>query len=295
MSHRASDGVTSATLPNVCKTPPGPVPVPYPNVSLSKDLAEGSTTVTADGGNMISLSGSTFSKSTGDEPGVAGGVTSSTNMKEAKWILYSFDVMIEGRNVCRLTDKMTCNHENSACLSGTLQPNPMNQPPTDPVCAALYAAIQAAIWTVRTVSGMGLQGLAKRWEEAAVNRGGWTPAQNATHAKAYDEQARGVKKKVDEWDRKNCNDKGGGGLPQVAREYVTQRPVLGSGVLTPVFSSAMTAATATSTVTAANVATAAGGAAVTVGVGYLIYRGIRMIPSLFPPLWWTIPENLAIP
>ena len=31
------------------------------------------------------------------------------------------------------------------------------------------------------------------------------------------------------------------------------------------------------------------------GVGYLIYRGIRMIPSLFPPLWPTLPANAAIP
>ncbi|WP_394209195.1 DUF4157 domain-containing protein [Enterovibrio calviensis] len=37
------------------------------------------------------------------------------------------------------------------------------------------------------------------------------------------------------------------------------------------------------------------GAAATVGLGYLIYRGVRMIPSLAPPLWWTIPGNLAVP
>ena len=36
---------------------------------------------------------------------------------------------------------------------------------------------------------------------------------------------------------------------------------------------------------------------VTCGVagGYLIYRCGRMIPSLFPPLWWTIPVNAACP
>lgn len=32
-----------------------------------------------------------------------------------------------------------------------------------------------------------------------------------------------------------------------------------------------------------------------VGAGYLIYRGVRMTPSLFPPLWPTIPANLALP
>jgi hypothetical protein len=32
-----------------------------------------------------------------------------------------------------------------------------------------------------------------------------------------------------------------------------------------------------------------------VGTGYLIYRGIRMLPSLLPPLWPTIPLNVAIP
>ena len=38
-----------------------------------------------------------------------------------------------------------------------------------------------------------------------------------------------------------------------------------------------------------------GKAAVAVGAGYVIYRGIRMLPSLFPPLWPTIPANLACP
>ena len=35
-----------------------------------------------------------------------------------------------------------------------------------------------------------------------------------------------------------------------------------------------------------------GGAA---AAGYIIYRGVRMLPSLVPPLWWTIPANVAIP
>lgn len=36
------------------------------------------------------------------------------------------------------------------------------------------------------------------------------------------------------------------------------------------------------------------GAAV-VGGEYLAYRCARLLPSLTPPLWWTLPANLAIP
>lgn len=36
-------------------------------------------------------------------------------------------------------------------------------------------------------------------------------------------------------------------------------------------------------------------AAVAAAGGYVIYRGIRMLPSLLPPLWWTIPGNVVIP
>ncbi|ELP58541.1 putative cell wall associated protein [Clostridium pasteurianum DSM 525 = ATCC 6013] len=31
------------------------------------------------------------------------------------------------------------------------------------------------------------------------------------------------------------------------------------------------------------------------GATYLVYRGIRMAPSLAPPLWWTIPANAVAP
>jgi hypothetical protein len=123
LAHKGSDGTAIATMPDVCKTPSpgGPVPLPYPNIAVSADLAKGTTTVKADGGNMCANKGSELSKSTGDEPGTAGGVTSSTNMKEATWMLYSMDVMLEGKNACRLTDKLFMNHENTVCLAGWLQ------------------------------------------------------------------------------------------------------------------------------------------------------------------------------
>ncbi len=43
--HAASDGVATA-FPDVCKTPSpaGPVPIPYPNVAMSADTAQGART-----------------------------------------------------------------------------------------------------------------------------------------------------------------------------------------------------------------------------------------------------------
>lgn len=34
---------------------------------------------------------------------------------------------------------------------------------------------------------------------------------------------------------------------------------------------------------------------ITVGSAYLLYSGIRMLPSLIPTFWWTIPANIATP
>lgn len=109
--HQNSDGVATASAPDVCKTPTpaGPTPLPYPNVAFSKDLVEGSTTVSVDG-QPAALKDSAFATSTGDEPGTAGGgVMSGVFKGKAKFINYSMDVMIEKRNVARLSDQMTMN------------------------------------------------------------------------------------------------------------------------------------------------------------------------------------------
>jgi hypothetical protein len=123
LAHKGSMGTAAATLPDVCKTPSptGPVPLPYPNVAISSDLANGTITITVDGGNMAANKGSKLARSTGDEPGTIGGVVSSTFIKEATWLLYSFDVKLEGANACRLTDKLFMNHQNTVCLGGWIQ------------------------------------------------------------------------------------------------------------------------------------------------------------------------------
>jgi uncharacterized Zn-binding protein involved in type VI secretion len=124
--HKTSNGIAT-TFPDVCKTPTpgGPVPIPYPNIALSKDTAKGSKTVSMDG-NPIMLKGSNFSTSTGDEPGTAGGgVVSNTTKGKAEFVNYSFDVKVEGKNVPRLGDMMVQN-KNSA---PNTPPMPEVQPP----------------------------------------------------------------------------------------------------------------------------------------------------------------------
>jgi hypothetical protein len=123
LCHKGSNGISTATIPDVCKTPSpgGPVPVPYPNIAMSMDLMKGTTTVKSDGGMMCANYGSEFFKSTGDEPGVAGGVVSSTFIKEATWITFSFDVKLQGKAACRLTDKMFHNHQNTVNTAGEIQ------------------------------------------------------------------------------------------------------------------------------------------------------------------------------
>jgi hypothetical protein len=81
--------------------------------------------VTMDG-NPIMLKGSVFSTSTGDEAGSAGGgVASVTITGEAQFALYSFDVRVEGKNVCRLGDIMLLNQLSSP----NTPPFPEVQPP----------------------------------------------------------------------------------------------------------------------------------------------------------------------
>ena len=122
--HKGSGGEANATLPDVCLTKVGKpiVPIPYGNNAKSSDLAGGSTTVTADGGNSIALKGSTFAKSTGDAAGDKKGVASGTIEAEAKFISASPDVLIEGKGVARLSDQMTMNKANTMCLGGVQNP-----------------------------------------------------------------------------------------------------------------------------------------------------------------------------
>jgi hypothetical protein len=112
-AHKKSGG-QSLVFPDVCKTgspPAGPVPIPYPNLGKSSDTSEGTTTVEADGA-MVMVKGAKYSKSYMDEPGQMKGVISNTVQDVCEYMMYSFDVMLEGKNVCRMGDPLWHNSKN---------------------------------------------------------------------------------------------------------------------------------------------------------------------------------------
>jgi len=113
IAHKGSGGM-SLVFPDVCKTPAPPapfVPVPYPNLGMASDTTGGPTTVTTDG-QMPMVMGATYCKSSGDEPGTLLGVVSNMVMGECDFMVYSFDVKFEGKNVCRLGDPLFHNKKN---------------------------------------------------------------------------------------------------------------------------------------------------------------------------------------
>jgi hypothetical protein len=105
----------SIAFPDVCKTPSpgGPIPLPYPNVAMSSDADKGPKSVQVNG-KMPMVMGAQYKKSSGDEAGTAGGgVMSSSTKGVAEFMLYSFDVKFEGKNVCRLGDSLFHNKKNA--------------------------------------------------------------------------------------------------------------------------------------------------------------------------------------
>lgn len=113
ITHTGSGGM-STVFPDVCKTPSpgGPIPIPYPNVGKAADTSGGPTSVKVEG-KMPMVKGATYAMSTGDEAGSAGGGVASNSIKgPCEFMMYSFDVKFEGRNVCRLGDPLFHNKKN---------------------------------------------------------------------------------------------------------------------------------------------------------------------------------------
>ncbi len=112
IAHKGSGG-TSIVFPDVCLTQIGKavVPIPYPNIGKSADTAKGPKSVKCDG-EMPMVKSAIYSKSTGDEAGSKKGVVSGTIQAECEFMMYSFDIKFEGKNVCRLGDPLFHNKKN---------------------------------------------------------------------------------------------------------------------------------------------------------------------------------------
>jgi hypothetical protein len=108
--HKGHGKTQLAVAPDVCKTPSpgGPIPIPYPNMSPDSNLTKGAETVEIQG-NPTAHTDAQLSRSSGDEPGTAGGVVSSKNMGAFGWPAGSMDVTAEGKGVVRLMDSILTN------------------------------------------------------------------------------------------------------------------------------------------------------------------------------------------
>lgn len=114
------NGGARAVAPvDLCLTPVGPgpmAPVPYVNVAQASALQGGSTQVTI-GGSAVMLADSTLRRSSGNEPGLGGGVRSKMQRGPAQALQHSLVVTIEGQGVVRVGDITLQNGKN---VPGTL-------------------------------------------------------------------------------------------------------------------------------------------------------------------------------
>jgi hypothetical protein len=129
---KGSNGIATATIPNVCKMPgpPAPfVPVPLPNIGKSGKSPQGYTKDVTIEGNAVAIKGATF-ESMGDiaSKGTGGGLISANCEGITKFVgPGSMDVKFEGGNVQFLSDPMLNNcgpggsPPNAATLLGVLQ------------------------------------------------------------------------------------------------------------------------------------------------------------------------------
>ncbi len=86
--------------PDVCKTPappaPSPVPIPYPNTGMVMQAKKTSNKVKFSGKEVVTKK-SEIPRSMGDEPGVAKGIMSNTNMGKVIFKKGSSKVKIQGQ------------------------------------------------------------------------------------------------------------------------------------------------------------------------------------------------------
>jgi len=110
-------------FPDVCKTPappaPAPVPIPYPNIGMGPRAAKTASKVKIVKKDALTTK-SEISMSSGDEPGVAKGVVSSTNMGKVTFKKGSSKVKFEGHPAVHLLSVTGHNGANANMPSGAM-------------------------------------------------------------------------------------------------------------------------------------------------------------------------------
>lgn len=113
-------------LPDVCLTPTpgGPVPMPYPNISMSSTALPPTTamTILVDGTPCLNMT-SEIPMSNGDEAGVNMGVVSGMIMGATQYIMGSQTLMLEGVPAVKLTSSTGQNGEMMNCQGACIVPS----------------------------------------------------------------------------------------------------------------------------------------------------------------------------
>lgn len=152
-------------------------------------------------------------------------------------------------------------------------------PPKNPCATLLQEILDFINRDKRQFGNGGIHGLKHRFPEQINGANGPGTQSWNNHEKTIEEQQRGLKKRLQDYEKNRC-----GPPPPGAWDWAT-RPVPAPSQWRG----------RPSTETATNVAKAAGAVAGLAVAGYVIYRVVRFLPSLAPPLWWSIPVNLAVP
>lgn len=128
---KAGDGKVIAAFPDVCLSPPsspaGPIPVPYPDTSFSKDMQNGSKAVMIKGKEVMLKDLSYYKTSPlGDEAAtktLGQGVITHVITGKTYFVAWSMDVKFEGENVDRHIDLTTSNHASPMANESVTLPN----------------------------------------------------------------------------------------------------------------------------------------------------------------------------
>ncbi len=113
-------GGQAFAMPDVCLTPapPGPpVPIPYPNTAMMNQASKTSTKVKVCGKPACNLK-TEVPRTSGDEPGLNGGVVSGMKMGKMTFKKGSSKVKIEGQSATHLTSMTGHNGANANMPAG---------------------------------------------------------------------------------------------------------------------------------------------------------------------------------